>query len=367
MYLAHGPSARTVRRRVAEATRRSIAAAAAAAVSPSSDDTAPDSEVDKIDDNNCSSDTAAPVHNATNSVPPGVRAKHEYDTDSDGPLDSSDDDDDDAFTEEGRMLGLLRRLSQWKLQHNVTNAAFNDLLKVLRYEHPSLPKDSRTVVSPPKDVHYRPCDGGTYHHFGLVSGVTHALERDREYVQDGFCVEVQLGIDGLPVHKSTRWHLWPILGKVENTPSRHVFPIGVFFGESKPASCDSYLSEFIEEYTAIQRGGLQLFGCDVTLKITTVICDAQARAFVKCIRQYNHGAGCDKCCEEGEFDGRMMFLGQDAAKRTDESFQRKQQSAHHCRRNDETRSFIISPFETAGLGVWHSFCVSLVILLFASS
>ena len=362
MYLAHGPSARTIRRRLAEATRRSIAAAAADAAAAAAAATAAtatsgsttcsvaDSDSDATADDNPPSGTG-PLHNAPDRVAPAAAMKYEYDTDSDGPLDSSDDDDDDSVTEDGRMLGLLRRLTQWKLMHNVTNAAFNDLLKVLRYEHPALPKDSRTVVCPPKDVQYRRFDGGTYHHFGLISSVTHALQRDKEHIHDGFCVELQLGIDGLPVHKSTKWHLWPILGRVENTPSRLVFAIGVFFGETKPLSCENFLNEFKEEYTAIGEGGFQLFGCTVTLKITTVICDAPARAFVKCVRQYNHSFGCDKCCEEGEYDGRMMFLGQNAAKRTDESFRQRQQSAHHRRHDDEARSFMYSPLEKAGLGV----------------
>ena len=265
-----------------------------------------------------------------------------FDSDSDGPVDSSDDDDDDS--EEGRMTDLLKKLAQWKLQNNITNSAFNDLLKILRHEHPRLPKDARTVVPPPKHVQYRQIAGGVYHHFGVVSSVTTALQNDREHVHDGFNIELQLGIDGLPVHKSTRWHLWPILGKVENTPSRHVFAIGLFFGESRPSSCTDYLTEFMDEYTAIRRSGFQLFGCAVTLTITTAICDAQARALVKCIRQHNHKAGCDKCCIKGEWDGkRTIFVG-DGSQRTDESFRLRQQINHHQEDGE------ISPFEKAGLG-----------------
>lgn len=352
VYLANGPSARTVRRRIAAATRQSIEAAmrnttvqhVTAAVqntcmsAPSMDST--DNAADVSHDTSMES-----LHSITGDTTGTPAGNSAYDSDSDGPLDSSDDDEDDSVTEEGRMTDLLKRLAQWKLQNNITNSAFNDLLKILRHEHPRLPKDSRTIVPPPKDVQYRRFDGGIYHHFGLVSGITNALQNDKDHVQDGDCIQLQLGIDGLPVHKSTRWHLWPILGRVESTPSGHVFAIGMFFGESKPEVCSSYLAEFAEEYTAIQRDGFQLFGCTVTLAITTVICDAQARAFVKCVLQYNGKHGCDKCSVVGVWDGRRtVFLTQDDAKRTDESFRRRLHTAHH-------QEDAMSPFETAGVGV----------------
>ena len=358
VYMAHGPSARTVRRRVAAATQRSIAAmqnttcdasssainlqSEAGSVADISDDLS-----DDLSDNAVHASASPASHPCT--VP---AAANTYDTDSDGPLDTSDDDDDDdPVTEEGRVIAMMRRLGQWKLQHNITNSAFNDLLKIVRHEHPSLPKDSRTLVAPPKDLQYTVLDDGTYHHFGLVSGVTTALQHEKDFVSDGFCLELQLGIDGLPVHKSTRWQLWPILGKVQNVPSSHVFIIGVFFGETKPSSCPRYLAELMNEYTAVRNTGFELLGYNVKLQITTVICDAQARAFVKCVKQYNHTHGCDKCCEEGEFDGRTMFLGQNAARRTDESFREKKDKDHH--QADKANNFIISPFETAGLGVLH--------------
>ena len=375
--MAHGPSARTIRRRVAAATRRSIDSATQNCGSSScSTVTVESGELSVAPDVSRSSDETldSAIDSSSNDttldstqVPPERRS---YDTDSDGPLDSSDDDDDDAaVAEDDRMIAMLKRLAQWKLQHNITNTAFNDLLKILRHEHPSLPKDSRTVVAPPNNVTYRPVGDGTYHHFGIISGVTNASIGHKDHLHNGFTVQLQLGIDGLPVHRSTKWHLWPILGRVENAVFSNVFIIGVFFGESKPSSCPNFLREFIDEYAEIQRAGFQLHGYNVTLAITTVICDAQARAFVKCVKQYNHTFGCDKCCVEGEYDGRMMFLEQNCARRTDDSFRRRQQKEHHDDTNpkkpknaatrteasiaqsqQEKRDDDISPFETAGLG-----------------
>ena len=128
-----------------------------------------------------------------------------------------------------------------------------------------------------------------------------------------------------------------------------VFIIGVF-GESKPSSCPQYLAEFMNEYTAVRNTGFQLLGRNVKLKITTVICDAQARAFVKCVKQLTTPTAVTNAAKrENLTTEQTMFLGQNAERRTDASFRKRKDKDNH--QMDKTRNYIISPFKTAGLGV----------------
>jgi hypothetical protein len=61
-----------------------------------------------------------------------------------------------------------------------------------------------------------------------------------------------------------------------------VFPIGVYYGSSKP--CDTnFLKVFVNEARELAEEGFTLPGCDIVFraKIVCFICDAPARAFVK--------------------------------------------------------------------------------------
>ena len=128
-----------------------------------------------------------------------------------------------------------------------------------------------------------------------------------------------------------------------------VFVVGIFYGDSKPASCAEFLQDFCDEYARLTAQPALINGARVNLKLTSIICDAQARAFVKCTRSFNHKKGCDKCEQLGEWHGRTVFLGQTARLRTDASFRDKRDPLHH-RRDEINHRYEISPLEALGIG-----------------
>ena len=65
------------------------------------------------------------------------------------------------------------------------------------------------------------------------------------------------------------------------------------------------------------------------LTVTSVICDAPARAFVKNIKSYSGYHGCDKCIQSGVWNGKMTFPEIDATLRTDASFDEMRDEEHH--------------------------------------
>lgn len=124
-------------------------------------------------------------------------------------------------------------------------------------------------------------------------------------------LQLQVNIDGLPLFKSSNHQFWPILGRVENIPSKAPFVIGIFSGTSKPTSLADCFHDFINEVNEIKESGVV---------VSSVICDAPAKAFIKNVKQYSGYFGCDKCTQEGEWLGKMTFPEINALVRTDESF-----------------------------------------------
>ena len=81
---------------------------------------------------------------------------------------------------------------------------------------------------------------------------------------------------------------------------REPFVIGIFSGTAKPTNLRDYLSDFINEFNEISENGITFRDEYFIIEITSVICDAPARAFVKNVKQFSGYHGCDKCTQEGE-------------------------------------------------------------------
>ncbi|XP_011861674.1 PREDICTED: uncharacterized protein LOC105558539, partial [Vollenhovia emeryi] len=118
-------------------------------------------------------------------------------------------------------------------------------------------------------------------------------------------IKLNLSIDGLPLAKSSKAQFWPLLGHITHSDYREKpFVIGVFHG--------------------------YLWRKKIKIVINAVICDAPAKAVIKCIKGHTGYYGCDKCEEEGEWrDNRMLFLNENAPLRTDESFLLRHNEDHH--------------------------------------
>lgn len=78
------------------------------------------------------------------------------------------------------------------------------------------------------------------------------------------------------------------------------------------------------------REGFVVCGKTFWLKVTLVICDAPARAFVKGIKSHTGYSGCDKCVQSSVYiNHRMTFPEIHASQRTDESFKQTVDEDHH--------------------------------------
>lgn len=56
------------------------------------------------------------------------------------------DSDNNSVDSEDEVNHLESNLASWALEENITHSALNKLLKFLKYHHPSLPVDARTLL-----------------------------------------------------------------------------------------------------------------------------------------------------------------------------------------------------------------------------
>ncbi|XP_039308985.1 uncharacterized protein LOC120356847 isoform X2 [Solenopsis invicta] len=192
-------------------------------------------------------------------------------------------------------------LRSWKLKHNISHSAMSELLSQLSIcGHADLPKDARTLLRTPR--------------FNSIK----------------ISASGDLNIDGLPISKSSKSQIWPILGKIYGNKAFTPFIISVYHGYTKPKSLTDFLAPFCEEYRELQRTGIAFRRKTYAVKIRCVICDSPARSFVTGTKAHNAFFGCGKCMQEGTFDNRrMLFLDFDSPPRTDENFKNRLQEEHH--------------------------------------
>ena len=165
-------------------------------------------------------------------------------------------------------------------------------------------KDPRTLLHTQLTYEVSDLAGGLYYHFGILSNLSQKAEPHLYLLDDGFYFSLQINIDGLPLFKSTSDQFWPILGKIQNLCDKTPFIIGLFSGQSKPSNLNDYLRKFLDEYKELNENGFDINGKHFNVQLDSVICDAPARAFVKCIKGHSGYSGCDKCTQCGVYVGK---------------------------------------------------------------
>lgn len=248
----------------------------------------------------------------------------EYDSD-------SSSSDDSWYNKLDECELLKKKLREWNISFGIKANALTALLGILRSHDcfSNLPSDSRTLLNTPSCVSVVPVDPGFYSHIGLEYNLQRILENVKEDVSH---VKLLINIDGLPLFKSSKNQLWPILGMVENVPSirKIVFPIGVYCGKSKPKYISNYLNEFVNEIKKMMMEGFIVGGGILTVSIKGFICDTPAKSFILNVKSHTGYYSCTKCIQSGEWvNNRMTFPECNAAERTSEAFLRQDDEDFH--------------------------------------
>ena len=240
---------------------------------------------------------------------------------------------DTANKNEGNQ-DLFQELQNWSRNATISNNDLRSLLRVLKKHHPELPIDPRTLRSVPSVSEVNKVQqiaGGDFYYFGIQFKIIQLFEKVKlktDVLQLNSLL-VQFNIDGLPLFKSSSGQVWPILCRIKNLEHSKPFAVGLYYGKHKPISLQEYLKSFCHELKECLKNGIEFLNHHFSLEIDSFVCDAPARSFLKNTKGHSGYFGCDRCLDEGLWQGKMTFPNLDAVLRTDESFCLMLQAEHH--------------------------------------
>lgn len=156
------------------------------------------------------------------------------------------------------------------------------------------PLSLNSFVSNKERIVSRTVPPGEYWHYGV--------EKQLQKISNLIEVEeiiIDIGIDGLPLFKSSGQTLWPIIGKFVNLPNLQVILIGTYLGTKKPYNIEQYLHDFVNEIKNLMTYGVNISGKMYSVRIRTFICDAPAKSFVCGTLGHTSLYGCNRCKQIG--------------------------------------------------------------------
>jgi len=222
---------------------------------------------------------------------------------------------------------IIDRLRTWAaLNPHVPQYSLTSLLHLLNHFFPTLPVDARTLLKTSKQFHVQDLQTGQFIYLGIKNSIIQNISQ----VSGLNTIELQFNIDGLPLFKSCNKQLWPILALVHNSKIKKPFAIGIFCGTSKPQPLSMFLNDFVNELSFLLKNGFEYLGTRYNVMVHSFVCDAPARAYIKCIKSHQGYSCCEKCTEPGEYvNGRVILRNTHMPLRTDESFYSQIDENHH--------------------------------------
>ena len=219
--------------------------------------------------------------------------------------DSEHYSDDDSNVKIVAEESFTRQISEWLATSNCSREKSNELLGILRTSggHTNLPKDIRTLIHTPRDVSSVLKCGGQYIYSGIMKGIIESFSINPK-LQESEVLMLDVNIDGLPLCKSSKSQLWPIIGSINS--SDYVFTIATFHANSKPTSVDEFLLDFITEANKYIDNNISIKSRKYKFQIRAIICDAPARSFLKCIIGHTGYFSCERCQNKGEIVQRRI-------------------------------------------------------------
>lgn len=237
----------------------------------------------------------------------------------------------------------LVQLGHWATQFNINHNALKSLLSLVRnwLPHEGFPKDPRTLLKTKRKIKIQEIEGGSFYHFGIRSHILKAIENNRirlsahsplpQLQNVPNLLSLKIGIDGLPISKSSNKQFWPILGTVDQDLLRRVFIISLFYGSQKPQNLESYLGPFVRDMVDLEHQGICARGVNYSVRTRCIVADAPARSFIKRINGHNGYYGCERCYRRGTYKySRILYPIKPACDSyTDESFKERWYESHH--------------------------------------
>jgi len=262
-----------------------------------------------------------------------IADKDEFKLISDTDSDEENTSDQYPFFNYDNKQFILNLIAKWAVTHNISNTALSALLKCLKSHQcfHNFPIDARTILKPnlPSDsMVIQSIPPGVYHHFGLANGLN-SLGNILNYT--GETIKILIGIDGLPLTKSSNSTFWPILGCVRypsNCP--HIFLIGLYWGKDKPKESNIFLKDMVNELIELSKNGFMTEFGKKYVVVNGFCCDAPAKSYILKTKGHTGFFSCSRCSTEGlYFDNRVCFPKIEFTKRTHSDFLNRINDDYH--------------------------------------
>ncbi|KAE8741244.1 hypothetical protein FOCC_FOCC013231 [Frankliniella occidentalis] len=231
----------------------------------------------------------------------------------------------EANNNDGDSLEYLTKFLAGWARRGVSFKKVDELLAGLNVLYPMLTKCHKVLLRCDTIRNFEVVGEGELWYKGFSANLNQRLTP--EYLNKHREIVIDINMDGLDLHESSKLKFWPILGclKGQRTP----FIVGCYCGESHP-DIEGHLRSFVEDANHLQDNGFLAFGRNYEVKIRHFILDAPARALVKCCAGHSSKAACEKCDVVGYSKySRIVFVGVNGDLRTDESFSNREQPSHH--------------------------------------
>lgn len=172
---------------------------------------------------------------------------------------------------------------------------------------------------------------------------------------------LQFNIDGLPLFRSSRLPFWPILAMLKCDYTKSPFIVGIFSGSSKPKCVVEYLQVFVNDLKNVLANGIVHNGKQLSVQVSSFVCDAPARAFVKNVKSHNGYSGCDKCDQEGVWrNHKMTYPETNVRLRTDSSYCDMIDEDHHLNQKLSPLTGIVKMVSSFPIDYMHLCCLGLM-------
>ncbi|XP_051156216.1 uncharacterized protein LOC127278519 [Leptopilina boulardi] len=188
---------------------------------------------------------------------------------------------------------LQDKIRSWALLFHISLVALTALLLIFQsvVKFP-LPSDARTLLGTLRNVKISQMSNGKYHHFGVERAVRAILQEFRRKGKTLDQIKLVFNIDGLPISNSGTDSLWLILCSEIN--GDEVYPVGAFYGKTKPDDANEFMHEFTQELIHLCENGFD-DADNVLISCECIVCDAPAKSFAFYLKGHTGYSSCSKC------------------------------------------------------------------------
>jgi hypothetical protein len=268
--------------------------------------------------------------------------KSDEDDDIDNEADESNNEEQESNTEEAVVSNNIdddeqgeppktnrAKTKAYATKFKLTHRQIKGLLQLLRKELDvaGIPVSPLTLLNIKKTlIETRTVAPGQYYHIGIKKNMTAKYK----FLSTDESIKLDICIDGVPLVRSSKLCMWPIVAAFVDKKNVKPFLIGLYVGYGSPKCISEYLEDYVMEVDEIMSaGGIEVKDRILPLKIRAYCCDAPARAFLAGTKYHGARHGCAKCKQVGKLEGHtMVYEKQKRQPRTDENFRDPLNSEH---------------------------------------